>query len=96
MISGNSTLIRAINNDTQAKEIYGIVKNIQQNTSVFVDISFNHLPRVHLGEGDLLAKQTLRDLSVSNPLVGFSVFNPLVGMRNFDPLVGLTSSAEAF
>ncbi|KAG5378590.1 hypothetical protein IGI04_026432 [Brassica rapa subsp. trilocularis] len=41
MISDNSTLIRAINNDMHAKEIYEIVQDIQQISSVFVDISFS-------------------------------------------------------
>ncbi|XP_013650554.1 uncharacterized protein LOC106355088 [Brassica napus] len=41
MIFDNSTLIIAINKDMHAKEIYGIVQDIQQISSVFVDISFS-------------------------------------------------------
>ncbi|CAG7886608.1 unnamed protein product, partial [Brassica rapa] len=39
MLSDNQTLIRAINNDIQIKEIFGIVKDIHQISTVFVDIS---------------------------------------------------------
>ncbi|XP_048621914.1 uncharacterized protein LOC111212914 [Brassica napus] len=60
MFSDNSTLVRAINNDTQVSEIFGIVKNIQQMTSAFVEISFSHLPRLQNIDADLLAKKTLR------------------------------------
>ena len=70
MISDNQTLIRAINNDTQAKEIYGIVHDIQQISSVFVDISFSHLSRKNFVEVDLLAKSTLKGHHVITPAVG--------------------------
>ncbi|KAG2290075.1 hypothetical protein Bca52824_049679 [Brassica carinata] len=46
MLSDNSTLIRAINNDAQVKEIFGIVKDIQELSSVFVEISFAHIRRL--------------------------------------------------
>ncbi|KAG5373630.1 hypothetical protein IGI04_043051 [Brassica rapa subsp. trilocularis] len=60
MFSDNSTLVRAITNDTQASEIFGIVNDIQQMTSAFVEISFSHFPRLQNIDADLLAKQTLR------------------------------------
>ncbi|XP_048599870.1 uncharacterized protein LOC125579984 [Brassica napus] len=59
MFSDNSTLVRAINNDTQVSEIFGIIKDIQQMTSAFVEISFSHLPRLQNIDADLLAKKTL-------------------------------------
>ncbi|XP_013674020.2 uncharacterized protein LOC106378438 [Brassica napus] len=69
MLSDNATLIRAINNDAQIKEIYGIVKDIQQIASVFVEITFNHVPRSFNGEADCLAKLSLYHSvsSVTNP-----------------------------
>lgn len=48
MLSDNQTLIRAINNGMQIKEIYGIVKDIQQISSAFTDISFCFLPRLEI------------------------------------------------
>ena len=45
LLSDNLTLIRAINNDLQAKEIYGIVHDIQRIASAFIAISFSHLNR---------------------------------------------------
>lgn len=59
MLSENATLIRAINNDAQNKEIYGIVRDIQQISSVFVDISFVFLSRSQNNQADSLAKQVL-------------------------------------
>lgn len=69
MLSDNVTLIRAINNDAQAKEIYGIVKSIQQIASVFVEITFDHVSRSSNIEADRLAKLFLLSFSsvVSNP-----------------------------
>lgn len=46
-------------NDIQIKEIYGIIKDIQQILTVFVDISFCFLPRLENVQADCLAKQTL-------------------------------------
>ncbi|KAF2536234.1 hypothetical protein F2Q68_00023219 [Brassica cretica] len=43
--SDNATLIRAINTDTQIKEIYGIIQDIKLISSAFVAISFNHFAR---------------------------------------------------
>ncbi|XP_056853562.1 uncharacterized protein LOC130502841 [Raphanus sativus] len=69
MLSDNVTLIRAINNDAQAKEIYGIVKSIQQIASVFVEITFDHVSRSSNVEADRLAKLALLSSSsfISNP-----------------------------
>ncbi|CAG7868945.1 unnamed protein product [Brassica rapa] len=50
MLSDNSTFVRAINNDNQSKEIYGIVKNIQQLSSDFVDILFLLISRRWFGK----------------------------------------------
>lgn len=68
--SDNLMLIRAIHNDTQVKEIFGIVKDIQQISSVFVEISFVHVSRSSNEEADRLPKQTLSASFVSDPLVG--------------------------
>ncbi|KAH0891685.1 hypothetical protein HID58_054114 [Brassica napus] len=59
MTSNNSTLVRAINNDNQNKEIYGIVKDNQQLSSDFVDFSFFHISRRCKGDADRLAKTAL-------------------------------------
>lgn len=59
IFSDNSTLIRAINNDTQVKEIFDIVKDIQQISSVFVEITVSHIPRSSIVDVDLLAKCVL-------------------------------------
>ena len=67
MLSDNSTLIRAINNDAQVKEIFGIVKDIQELSSVFVEISFAHIRRSSNVEADRLAKVALSVSVVSNP-----------------------------
>ncbi|KAJ0243006.1 Transcription elongation factor SPT6 [Hirschfeldia incana] len=45
MFSDNITLIRAITNDKHISKIFGIVKDIQQMTSAFVEINFYHLCR---------------------------------------------------
>ncbi|KAF3534911.1 hypothetical protein DY000_02037699 [Brassica cretica] len=67
MLSDNSTLIRAINNDAQVKEIFGIVKDIQELSSAFVEISFAYVPRSSNVEADRLAKLSLSASFVSNP-----------------------------
>ncbi|XP_013730853.1 uncharacterized protein LOC106434525 [Brassica napus] len=59
MLSDNQTLIRAITNDMQIKEIFGIIKDIHQISTAFVDISFAFLPRFGNANADYLAKQTL-------------------------------------
>ena len=59
MLSDNSTLIRAINNDAQAKEIFGIINDIQQISSAFVEISFSHISRSFNEDADRLAKLSL-------------------------------------
>ena len=68
MLSDNQTLIRAIKNDIQIKEIYGIVNDIQQIVFAFVDISFCFIPRLENTHADHLTKQTL--LGHQNALVG--------------------------
>ncbi|CAG7880069.1 unnamed protein product, partial [Brassica rapa] len=55
MLSDNSTLIRAIKNDIQIKEIFGIVQDIQAIASVPVDISFSFISRDFNIEADDLA-----------------------------------------
>lgn len=57
--SDNITLIRAINFETQAKEIFGIVCDIQRLSSEFIDISFHHISRNLISDVDLLAKKAL-------------------------------------
>ena len=59
MLSDNSTLVRAINNDAQAKEIFGIINDIQQISSAFVEISFTHISRSFNEDADRLAKSSL-------------------------------------
>ncbi|KAF2590710.1 hypothetical protein F2Q70_00041158 [Brassica cretica] len=61
MLSDNSTLVRAINNDAQAKEIFGIINDIQQISSAFVEISFTHISRSLNEDADRLAKLSLSD-----------------------------------
>lgn len=81
IFSDNSTLIRAINNDMQIKEIYEIITDIQQIASAFVDISFSHLSRNFNSETYTLAKNAIATLVVSDPLMrgtwtwGFSSYN---------------------
>ncbi|XP_033133982.1 uncharacterized protein LOC117127522 [Brassica rapa] len=58
--SDNLTLIGAINNKKQRKEILGIVKDIHLLASAFVSISFHHIGRKNNQDADVLAKQTLR------------------------------------
>ncbi|XP_022575814.1 uncharacterized protein LOC111215880 [Brassica napus] len=59
--SDNSTLIGAINNKTQRKDLLGITMDIQAISSVFVSIAFFHIPRKDNVEADLLAKGALRN-----------------------------------
>ncbi|KAF3574722.1 hypothetical protein F2Q69_00060968 [Brassica cretica] len=68
--SNNLTLIRAINNDMQVKEIFGIVKDIQRISSAFVEISFSHLSRSLNVEADRLAKLSLFPSRVCDPSMG--------------------------
>ena len=68
--SDNLTLIRAINNDLQVEEIFGIVKDIQRISSAFVEISFSHLSRSLNVEADRLAKLSLFLSRVSDPSMG--------------------------
>lgn len=70
MLSDNSTLIRAIKNDMQIKEIFGIVQDIQAIVSVSVDISFSFISRSLNTEADDLAKKAFRDPSIVNPAMG--------------------------
>ena len=70
MLSDNSTLVRAINNDLQNSEIYGIVSDIHHISSPFVDIVFSQIPRSLNDDADALAKATLSQLSVMDQVVG--------------------------
>ena len=53
------TLIRAIQNRHQIKEIFGIVSDIMQISSAFASISFSFVPQSENRKADLLAKQAL-------------------------------------
>ena len=68
--SDNATLIRAINTDTQIKEIYSIIQDIKLISSAFVAISFNHFARSLNVEADCLAKQSLSSSLYLDPFVG--------------------------
>lgn len=70
MLSDNETLIRAITNDKQISEIFGIVQDIQMIATVFVEITFNHISRLRNVDADLLAKQTLSISSVMDSSLG--------------------------
>ncbi|XP_013607858.1 PREDICTED: uncharacterized protein LOC106314545 [Brassica oleracea var. oleracea] len=72
VLSDSSTLIRAITTNRQEKEIFGIVFDIQQISSVFQSISFDYLPRAQNLQADRLAKETLRSSfsACIGPLVG--------------------------
>ena len=70
MLSDSSTLVRAINNDMQSSEIYRSVKDIQQISYAFVDITFSYVSRSLNGEADALAKATLSNSSIVDPSVG--------------------------
>ncbi|XP_056852225.1 uncharacterized protein LOC130501344 [Raphanus sativus] len=61
-LSDNQTLIRAINNDTQVKEIFGIVKDIQRLSSDSVGFTFSHISRSSNVAADSLAKRSLSSL----------------------------------
>lgn len=58
--SDNLTLVGAINNKKQRKEILGIVKDIHLLAYAFVSISFHHIGRKNNQDADVLAKQTLK------------------------------------
>ncbi|XP_013615183.1 PREDICTED: uncharacterized protein LOC106321468 [Brassica oleracea var. oleracea] len=62
--SDSLTLIAAINNKQQMKEIVGIVRDIQEISSEFDFIVFSHIPRKNNERADSLAKQALRAASV--------------------------------
>lgn len=64
MYSDNQTLIQAINFETQAKEIMGIINDIHRISSVFTEIEFFHLPRDLIKDIDQTAKKALRGPSV--------------------------------
>ncbi|XP_056843425.1 uncharacterized protein LOC130495874 [Raphanus sativus] len=63
--SDSSTLIAAINNKYQMKEIVGIVRDIQEISSGFDFIVFSHISRKDNGETYSLAKHAL-ELSLCN------------------------------
>lgn len=54
--SDNRTLIRAINNKNQRKELVGIIEDIHDLSSDFVSIAFFHIGREDNDEADALAK----------------------------------------
>lgn len=58
MYSDNSTLIRAINFKTHAKEIVGIISDIHRIFIVFTEISFHHLSRDLINDVDHVAKKS--------------------------------------
>lgn len=62
--SDNLTLIRAIKNKVQKKELLGIIEDIQHQASGFVSIEFFHVSRENNEEADALAKTAL-----TNPIV---------------------------
>ncbi|KAL0796126.1 hypothetical protein Bca101_067503 [Brassica carinata] len=66
LYSDNITLIRAIKFETQAKEIYGIIHDIQRISSAFIEISYHHLSRNLISDVDLLAKKSPKWLSCLN------------------------------
>ena len=70
VFSDNLRFIRGINNIMQVQEIFGIVKDIQRISSVFVEISFSHLSRLLNVETDGLAKHSLLFSRVSDPMLG--------------------------
>lgn len=65
-LSDCSTLIRAILNKQQIKEIYGILKDINHLSSDFASIGFSHISRSHNRDADLLAKEALRAFSFAS------------------------------
>ena len=54
--SNNLTLIWAITNKTQRKELLGIIKDIHNLSYVFVSVDFFHVHRENNEEADALAK----------------------------------------
>lgn len=70
VFSENLTLIRAINNDMQVKGNFGIIKDILQISSGFVEISFSHVYRSFNGEANRLAKLFFSNSFVSDLLMG--------------------------
>ena len=91
MLSYNSTLVGAINNNIQNKEIYGIVKDIQQFSYGFVDISFLHFLRCCNVDTNRLAKPTLENSSVMDP-----TFGPDLGLRSLLSLMNLYTEKKTF
>lgn len=59
MCSDNLTLIRAINNNVERKELVGIINDIHNLSSGFVSIAFFHIAREDNEESDALAKVIL-------------------------------------
>ncbi|XP_018448326.2 uncharacterized protein LOC108819794 [Raphanus sativus] len=68
--SDNATLIRAITTDMQAKEIFGIVRDIKGISSVFVEVIFSHFNRSFNVEADSLAKLSLSSSLLVDPVLG--------------------------
>lgn len=59
--SDNLTLIGAITDKTQRKELLGIIKDIHNLSAAFVSTRFFHIPREKVEEADALAKAFLRN-----------------------------------
>ncbi|KAG2290918.1 hypothetical protein Bca52824_037587 [Brassica carinata] len=60
VFSDCQTLIRAIVNKSQIKEVYGVLQDIDRLSSLFVSICFQFIPRSQNRETDFLAKQALQ------------------------------------
>ncbi|KAF3505599.1 hypothetical protein F2Q69_00008334 [Brassica cretica] len=60
VFSDCQTLIRAIVNKSQIKEVYGVLQDIDRLSSLFVSICFQFISRSQNRETDFLAKQALQ------------------------------------
>lgn len=73
-LSDCSTLTRVISSKSQIKEIFGILKDIDQISSAFACSCFSHISHSQNRDADYLAKQALRAFSFSafacNPMMG--------------------------
>ncbi|XP_018464249.1 uncharacterized protein LOC108835502 [Raphanus sativus] len=68
-LSDCSTLIRAISSNSQIKEIFGILKDINQISSAFACSRFSHISRSQNRDADFIAKQALRAFRFSASVV---------------------------
>ncbi|XP_018488051.2 uncharacterized protein LOC108858662 [Raphanus sativus] len=60
VLSDCQTLIRAIVNKNQIKEIYGVLQDIDALSSLFSSVSFQHISRSQNRDADFSAKQLLK------------------------------------